>query len=349
VNAKSTYKVTTQNKLSFTVIGDPITKKVAAFEFALGDQSISVDKADTVTLSATGLENAIKSAFIFTGDVVTGQSAGSSLKIETASRVVLEKGMRLKLATDVYAITETASTTSTVDSKKTIWTLTLDKSFASVPTGSVTVLRLGDDFSVSTSNGVVSVTVTNALLSADETSTSLTSVVDRWFEVTSNDTATSSEGKDVLRDVEHLIFSDNGTDLLATTTTKAVRVGDSFKLFDKITGTEFADLIRSSAKNEIFVGNEGSDHFVFNDASGNDQIYDFGAGLGGDVIVFEVGQGDVNGLNGNNAKTPTDAKALAVQQGNNVFLDLGGGHNLTLVGVKLDDLTLNNFEVLQVA
>ncbi len=349
VNAKSTYKVTTQNKLSFTVIGDPITKKVAAFEFALGDQSISVDKADTVTLSATGLENAIKSAFIFTGDVVTGQSAGSILKIETASRVVLEKGMRLKLATDVYAITETASTTSTVDSKKTIWTLTLDKSFESVPTGSVTVLRLGDDFSVSTSNGVVSVTVTNALLSADETSTSLTSVVDRWFEVTSNDTATSSEGKDVLRDVEHLIFSDNGTDLLATTTTKAVRVGDSFKLFDKITGTEFADLIRSSAKNEIFVGNEGSDHFVFNDASGNDQIYDFGAGLGGDVIVFEVGQGDVNGLNGNNAKTPTDAKALAVQQGNNVFLDLGGGHNLTLVGVKLDDLTLNNFEVLQVA
>jgi Ca2+-binding RTX toxin-like protein len=118
---------------------------------------------------------------------------------------------------------------------------------------------------------------------------------------------------------------------------------------DKVTGTDFADLLRSSAKDEIFVGNGGADHFVIGDGSGDDQVYDFHAGAGGDVITFEVGVADVNGLNGANAKNPTDAKALAVQQGSDVFMDLGGGHSLTLVGVKVDDLALSNFEVVQVA
>ena len=88
---------------------------------------------------------------------------------------------------------------------------------------------------------------------------------------------------------------------------------------------------------------------MIGDASGDDQIYDFYAGSGGDVLTFELGVGDVNGLNGTNAKTATDVKALAVQQGSDVYMDLGGGHSLTLVGVKVDDLTLSNFEVVQVA
>ncbi len=348
-NVKSTYGVTSLNKLSFTVKADSATNKVAAYELNLGDQTLSVVAKDTVALSATALEAAIKAAFIFTGSVVTGQSAGSSLKIEAANTVVLEKGMRLKLDSGVYGITDVSSTTSTADNTKNVWTLTLDKSIATLPTGTVTVLRLGDDFAVTTASGVVSVKVTNALLTADETSDSLTTTVDRWFEVNSTDTSAAREGKDVLRGVEHVIFADGSTDLSASTTSKGVRVGDTFKVVDKVTGTDFADLLRSSARDEIFVGNGGADHFVIGDGSGDDQVYDFRTGAGGDVITFEVGVADVNGLNGTNAKTATDAKALAVQQGSDVFMDLGGGHSLTLVGVKVDDLTLSNFEVVQLA
>ena len=50
-----------------------------------------------------------------------------------------------------------------------------------------------------------------------------------------------------------------------------------------------------------------------------------------------------------NIKTASDAKALAVQQGNDVYLNLGAGNNLTLIGVKVDDLVLGNFEVVQTA
>lgn len=346
---KSTYVVNAQNKLSFTLKADTTNNKVAAYQFTLGDQSISVAGNKTVTESAAALKAAIESAFVFSGSVVANQVAGSTLQIELANTLTLEKGMRLTLGSGVYGITDVSSTASTVNTDKNVWTLSLDKAFATVPTGSVTVLRLGDALDVTVSSNVVSVKLVNALLTTNEESDSLTASVDRWFEVTSSDTTASSEGKDVLRNVEHLVFADGGTDLSATTKSQGVRVGDTFKIVDKVTGTDFADLLRSSAKDEVFVGNAGADHFVIGDASGDDQIYDFYAGSGGDVLTFELGVGDVNGLNGTNAKTATDVKALAVQQGNDVYMDLGGGHSLTLVGVKVDDLTLSNFEVVQVA
>lgn len=340
---RSAYAVTQQQQFTFTLRANPGADTVAAFSMTVADQTVAVASGNLVD-AANALARALEAAFNLTGSVVTGQTAGSTLQIETANTTVLSQGMKLKLDAGVFGITGLSSTVSTTDSTKTVWTLTLDRPLSSLPTGMVSVLRVGDALQVSSNGGVVKFQVSNAVFTADESSPSVSMAVDRWFEV-----ASSAEGTDTLRQVEHLVFSDGQTDLSTTSSTKAVRVGDTFKLMDKITGTDFADLIRSTSKDEIFVGLDGADHLVIRDDSGSDQFYDFRAGAGGDVITLELGLNDADGLNAMNIKTASDAKALAVQQGNDVYLNLGAGNNLTLIGVKVDDLVLGNFEVVQTA
>lgn len=338
---KSAYTVTQKQQMSFTLKLNA-SNKVDAFSLVVADQTIAVAQKDSLAEAATALVNALNAAFTLNGTVATGATVGNTLKIETGSSVTLSAGMKLKLVDGVYGITALTSTASTTDNTKTVWTLTLDKALTTVPVAlsTVSILRVGDDLSVSTEAGMVKFTATNSVFTADESSDAVSFAVDRWFEVSS-----ATEGRDTLRNVEHLLFSDASTDLAPTTSSKAVRVGDSFKVVDKITGTDFADLIYSSNKDEIFVGNAGADHFVITDGSGKDVVYDFRAGSGGDVITLELLAGDVDGLNALNIKTASDLKALAVQQASDVYFDLGAGNSLTLIGVKLDDLVLANFEV----
>ena len=103
-----------------------------------------------------------------------------------------------------------------------------------------------------------------------------------------------------------------------------------------------------STADEIFSGGLGSDHFVFADKNGSDEIRSFTAGSSGDLITLILGNADVDGLNATGVDTASEALAKAAQQGSDVVIDLGEGNSVTLVGVLIDDLVAANFEVTRV-
>jgi hypothetical protein len=112
------------------------------------------------------------------------------------------------------------------------------------------------------------------------------------------------------------------------------------------TGTALSDLMVSTAANEVFVGMNGSDHYVIPDAAGIDTIKDFLTGAGGDVLTLLLGIGDTDGLNGSGVDTVAEALAKGSQQGADTVFDFGAGNTVRLVGVTLNELTADNFEVM---
>jgi len=166
---------------------------------------------------------------------------------------------------------------------------------------------------------------------------------DRWFEVSSG--SGPNIETDTLRGIEQLAFSDGLTDLSFKTSQKAVFGDGGLTTMTQIQGTDLADVMYSSAANEIFSGGLGADHFVFGDGSGKDEIRGFVAGSSGDFITLLLGAVDSDGLNGTGVDTPTEALARATQQGNDVMIDLGAGNSVKLVGVLVDNLLASNFEV----
>ena len=121
-----------------------------------------------------------------------------------------------------------------------------------------------------------------------------------------------------------------------------------------ITGTDLSDILTSSTGTEIFRGGTGADHFVFADANGQDQIRDFTAGSGGDVITLYLGAGDADsngdgrggdGINATGIDTVAELLARCSDQAGNTKVDLGGGNSILLTDVSVSTLIAANFEV----
>ena len=72
----------------------------------------------------------------------------------------------------------------------------------------------------------------------------------------------------------------------------------------------------------------------------------FVAGSGGDVLSILLGASDSDGLNGTGVDSVSELLALAEQRGEDAYFDLGGGNEVTLVGVSVDGLSSANFELI---
>jgi hypothetical protein len=222
-------------------------------------------------------------------------------------------------------------------------TLTLSSALGTAPTDQSTLLV--SNIKAVSSAGKVTLTGTDAVFAA-AASTSQAGVTaspdityDRYTEVSKDNE------KDVLREIERLVFSDDVLDLMPKYSEKAVFGAAGLTTLTKIQGTALADVLKSTALDEMMVGGDGADHFVFTTDSGSDEIRGFQAGVGGDVITLVLGTSSTNGLNGSGTDTVTEALAQATQQSSDVVIDLGAGNTIKLVGVTLSDLSSANFEV----
>jgi len=346
---KSNYSVASVQKTVLTVGSVSGTTSVS---LVLGDQTVTASTTKvvnnaTVQASATevanNLSSAIQAAFKLSVTAQANQKSGdSTLKVDSDAATTLQKGMEIKVGSDLYAITKATAentidtTTGAVTGKS--WTLTLDKALSSAPSGSLNVLRTGQDFSVSAADNKVTVLVTGAILGADSVSAALSIANDRYTAVK----LTTSGETDVLRNVEKLVFDDATMTLAPTVSTKVS--SDTYKAILKIVGTDLADLLVSSASNESFQVAAG-DHVVMGDNSGKDEVRGFVAGDGGTVLTLNLGANDSDGLNGTGVDTVAEILGRAKQQGADVSLNLGGGNSVLLVGVTQTDLVNGNFEV----
>ncbi|HYD99468.1 MAG TPA: calcium-binding protein, partial [Alphaproteobacteria bacterium] len=100
---------------------------------------------------------------------------------------------------------------------------------------------------------------------------------------------------------------------------------------DTIDGDAGHDTIVGGAGNDKLDGDEGNDVFVFGPASGQDIVYDFSTD--GDRI-------QISGVTG--FTSAANVLSRAVQSGENVLIDLGGGNTITLDGIDRSDLTAAN-------
>lgn len=153
-------------------------------------------------------------------------------------------------------------------------------------------------------------------------------------------------GTDQLVNIEQVVFSDAAVDLSFKTSKTAAWGATGLEVSTLFTGTALSDLMVSTAANEVFVGMSGSDHYVIPDAAGIDTIKDFLTGAGGDVLTLLLGIGDTDGLNGSGVDTVAEALAKGSQQGADTVFDFGAGNTVRLVGVTLNELTADNFEVM---
>lgn len=101
-----------------------------------------------------------------------------------------------------------------------------------------------------------------------------------------------------------------------------------------ILGTHGADTLKSTSGNDVLTGNGGRDTFVFAPNFGKDVITDFQeAGRSHDVVQFSKSVFD----------NFADVLAHASQSGQDVLINAGGGHTLTLKDTKLASLDKYDF------
>jgi hypothetical protein len=179
---------------------------------------------------------------------------------------------------------------------------------------------------------------------SNTTAAASATVYDRWVEVSTPATGTPSQ-TDVLRGIEELMFTDQIYSLSPSLTTKATWGDTGLESTTYATGTALADLIRGSTAQEYLRGGEGADRFVIGDQSGRDVIGDFDA-VGGDTLVFLLGEGDTDGLNGTGVDTAAEVLARASAEGTSTRIDLGSNHSLLLLDVTLSSLSSASFEIL---
>lgn len=197
------------------------------------------------------------------------------------------------------------------------------------------------EFSALAQAGTVSLLGKDMLFAVDAGPKATGVQYERWFEVSASDT-----GTDRLSNVEQVVFSDGAVDLsFKTFQTAAWSTGGTVKVSTLYTGTSLSDLMVSSDADEVFMGMGGADHFAFGDGSGVDSIKDFRAGAAGDVITLLLGDGDTDGLNGTGVDTVAEVMARGTQRGADTVFDFGSGNTVRLVGVLLQDLATDNFEV----
>jgi Ca2+-binding RTX toxin-like protein len=300
--------------------------------------SYTAGASPTVSTVAAGLAAAINTT-VSTGEVTVNGSNQSSTSLIVTDVSGIVAGVTRLLVTasgsvSSFDITEVNASTNT---------LTLSNALGTAPTDQST-LRISNIKAVNDS-GKLTLTGTDAIFAAAATTTqggtssTATITYDRYTKV-------SKEAEtDVLREIERLVFSDDVLDLMPKYSEKAVFGLSGLTTLTKIQGTSLADVLKSTELDEILVGGNGADHFVFTTDSGTDEVRGFDAGAGGDVITLVLGTTSTNGLNGAGVDTVTEALAQATQQSSDVLIDLGAGNTIKLVGVTLSDLSSANFEV----
>jgi Ca2+-binding RTX toxin-like protein len=103
-----------------------------------------------------------------------------------------------------------------------------------------------------------------------------------------------------------------------------------------IYGTKAADVLTSTSENDILTGAAGGDTFVFNAGFGEDVITDFLArGKNHDILEFDYSV----------FASATDALAHAVQAGPDVVIRDDAGDVVTLLGVRLQQLSESDFHI----
>lgn len=165
---------------------------------------------------------------------------------------------------------------------------------------------------------------------ADYRGTSSGVVIKLWKQRTEDD---GDAGLDTLVSIEHV-------------------VGSAFD--DFIAGDQHANLLDGGAGHDTLRGGSGQDTLI--GGEGNDLLV-LGSGANTVVVGRHHGQDRVEGFSrfqGDQIQlesglqgivTAADALAAASSQGADVFIDLGQGHGLTLVGVRLEDLGDSAFVV----
>lgn len=135
-------------------------------------------------------------------------------------------------------------------------------------------------------------------------------------------------GQDLLigGDGDQALFGGNGNDMIVGGTGNQL-----------LSGGNGNDVIIAGEGNDTMIGGHGHDTFMFGSGGGRDVVMDFHQG---DVLQI---QRNINGLNVTNA---ADLVSHISNDGHgNVVIDLGNGDNVTLIGIKPEDLQhdLNHF------
>lgn len=86
---------------------------------------------------------------------------------------------------------------------------------------------------------------------------------------------------------------------------------------------------------DVLIGGEGTDSFVFEVSSGVDVIEDFDTAAGEVIDLTALGLADdFDGFSASSITEDADGNAL---------IDLGAGNSITLLGVQVDDLQASYF------
>ena len=95
------------------------------------------------------------------------------------------------------------------------------------------------------------------------------------------------------------------------------------------------DIILGLDGNDTLIGGAGDDLFIFAEGNGQDVIQDFTAGAGTDDAIDLSAIGTVSNL--------ADLLDNSSVVGSDLNIDLGGGDQLTLIGVNASDLHEDDF------
>jgi Ca2+-binding RTX toxin-like protein len=109
---------------------------------------------------------------------------------------------------------------------------------------------------------------------------------------------------------------------------------DTLTLIENLTGSAFADNLHGNSSNNTLEGGAGGDLFVFNNGDGDDTISDFVAGVTTD---------DVIDLRAWGFSSVGEVLALATDDGTDTTIDFTTGDTLVLQHVLVTDLHANDF------
>ena len=155
-------------------------------------------------------------------------------------------------------------------------------------------------------------------------------VIKLWKQRAEND---GDAGSDTLVSIEHVVGSAFDDFIAGDQHANLLEGGAGH---DTLRGGSGEDTLVGAAGNDLLVLGSGANTVVVGRADGQDRVEGFSS-LQGDRIQLESGlQGIV---------TAADALAAASASGTDVYLDLGQGHGLTLVGVRLEDLDPSAFVI----
>lgn len=104
---------------------------------------------------------------------------------------------------------------------------------------------------------------------------------------------------------------------------------------DRLFGGAGRDTLNGGTGNDVLTGGRGADVFVFQKGAGRDLITDFNADLAGERI-------DLRGIASITSYADLRANHLSTVKGDAV-IDFGGGHRVTLDGVKVSELAADDF------